>query len=34
MKYDAGVVDVMVPMIESGEFESMWNCKNSISMPT
>jgi PAS domain S-box-containing protein len=24
-KYDASVVDVMLPMIESGEFRSMWN---------
>jgi len=33
-KYNASVVDVMLPMIESGEFKSMWNCGNSISMAT
>ena len=28
-KYNAIVVDMMLPMIESGEFESLWNHKNS-----
>ena len=27
-KYDASVVDVILPMIESGEFESAWDRKN------
>ncbi|MGQ9546777.1 MAG: PAS domain S-box protein [Dehalococcoidia bacterium] len=31
-KYNTSVVDVMLPMIESGEFRSMWNCRNSIHM--
>jgi PAS domain S-box-containing protein len=30
-KYNASVVDVMLPKIESGEFSSMWNCSNSKS---
>ena len=30
-KYDAGVVDVMVPMIESGEFKCAWDRKNCRS---
>jgi PAS domain S-box-containing protein len=33
-KYNASVVDVMLPMIESGEFKSMWNCRNSMSTAT
>jgi len=33
-KYNANVVDVMLPMIESGEFKSVWNRKNSSSMAT
>jgi len=33
-KYNAGVVDVMLPMIESGEFRSTWNCRNSKSTAT
>ncbi len=28
-KYNASVVDVMLPKIKSGEFRSMWNCRNS-----
>jgi PAS domain S-box-containing protein len=31
-KYNASVVDVMLPMVESGEFSSLWNCRNSRSM--
>jgi PAS domain S-box-containing protein len=34
IKYNASAVDAMLPMIESGEFKSMWNCGNSISMTT
>ena len=30
-KYNADVVDTMLPMIESGEFRSIWNCRNSKS---
>jgi PAS domain S-box-containing protein len=33
-KYDASVVDVMLPMIESGEFESVWNRRNSRNTAT
>jgi len=33
-KYNASVVDVMLPMIESGEFKSMWNFRNSRSTAT
>ncbi len=33
-KYDASVIDVMLPMIESGEFKSMWNRRNSMSTAT
>jgi PAS domain S-box-containing protein len=33
-KYNVGVVDVMLPMVESGEFESMWNHRNSGGMAT
>jgi len=33
-KYNANVVDVMLPMIESGEFKSVWNRKNSRNMAT
>jgi PAS domain S-box-containing protein len=33
-KYNASVVDVMLPMIESGEFRSTWNCRNSSSTAT
>ncbi len=33
-KYDTSVVDVMLPMIESEEFRSTWNCRNSRSMAT
>jgi PAS domain S-box-containing protein len=28
-KYNANVVDVMLPMIESGQFKSVWNRRNS-----
>jgi len=28
-KYDAGVIDVILPKIESGEFRSMWSCADS-----
>jgi HD-GYP domain-containing protein (c-di-GMP phosphodiesterase class II) len=27
-KYDARVVDAMLPMVENGEFKYMWNCRN------
>jgi len=30
-KYNANVVDVMLPMIESGQFRSVWNCRNPRS---
>jgi PAS domain S-box-containing protein len=33
-KYDASVVDVMLPMIESGEFKSVWNRRNSKNTAT
>jgi PAS domain S-box-containing protein len=33
-KYNAHVVDVMLPMIASGEFKSIWNRKNSSNMAT
>jgi PAS domain S-box-containing protein len=33
-KYNASIVDVMLPMIESGEFKSVWNRKNSMDMDT
>jgi PAS domain S-box-containing protein len=33
-KYNVNVVDVMLPMIESGEFESVWNHRNSIDTAT
>jgi PAS domain S-box-containing protein len=33
-KYDASVVDVMLPMIESGEFKSVWNRRNSRNTAT
>jgi PAS domain S-box-containing protein len=33
-KYNASVVDVMLPMIESEEFKSMWNRRNSKSTAT
>ena len=33
-KYNANVVDVMLPMIESGEFKSVWNRKNSRNVAT
>ena len=33
-KYNANVVDVMLPMIENGEFKSVWNRKNSSSIAT
>jgi PAS domain S-box-containing protein len=33
-KYNASVVDVMLPMIESGEFKSMWNRGDSRSTAT
>jgi len=33
-KYNTSVVDVMLPKIESGEFRSMWNCRNSRSTAT
>jgi HD-GYP domain-containing protein (c-di-GMP phosphodiesterase class II) len=33
-KYNTSVVDMMLPMIESGEFESLWNHKSSDYMAT
>jgi len=33
-KYNVSVVDVMLPMIESGEFESVWNHRNSTNTAT
>jgi hypothetical protein len=33
-KYNAGVVDVMLPMVESGEFRRAWNGGNSKSATT
>jgi PAS domain S-box-containing protein len=33
-KYNVSVVDVMLPMIQSGEFKSVWNRRNSSSMAT
>jgi len=33
-KYNVSVVDVMLPMIESGEFKSIWNRRNSRSTAT
>lgn len=33
-KYNVSVVDVMLPMIESGEFKSVWNRRNSRSTTT
>jgi len=33
-KYNVSVVDVMLPMIESGEFKSVWNRRNSRSTAT
>jgi PAS domain S-box-containing protein len=33
-KYNTSVVDVMLPKIESGEFRSMWSCRNSSSTAT
>jgi PAS domain S-box-containing protein len=33
-KYDVSVVDVMLPMIESGEFKSVWNRRNSRNTAT
>jgi PAS domain S-box-containing protein len=33
-KYNASVIDVMLPKIESGEFRSMWSCRNSSSTAT
>jgi PAS domain S-box-containing protein len=33
-KYNASVVDVMLPMIENGEFRSIWNRRNSKSTAT
>jgi len=33
-KYNVGVVDVMLPMIESGEFKSVWNRRNSRNTAT
>ena len=33
-KYDVSVVDVMLPMIEGGEFESVWNHRNSTNTAT
>jgi PAS domain S-box-containing protein len=33
-KYNATVVDVMLPKIESGEFRSMWNCRNPRNAAT
>jgi PAS domain S-box-containing protein len=34
IKYNASIVDVMLPMIESGEFKSVWDRKNSKSTDT
>ena len=34
IKYNVSVVDMMLPMIESGEFKSVWNRRNSMSMAT
>jgi PAS domain S-box-containing protein len=33
-KYNVGVVDVMLPMVESGEFKSVWNRRNSRNTAT
>jgi len=33
-KYNVSVVDVMMPMLESGEFESVWNHRNSTNTAT
>jgi len=33
-KYNVSVVDVMLPMVESGEFKSVWNRRNSMSTAT
>ena len=33
-KYNASVVDVMMPMIENEEFRSIWNCRNSRNTAT
>jgi PAS domain S-box-containing protein len=33
-KYNVGVVDVMLPMVESGEFKSVWNRRNSKNTAT
>ena len=33
-KYNAGVVDVILPMIESGEFKSIWNRRNPRNAAT
>jgi len=33
-KYNTSVVDVMLPMIESGEFKSVWNRRNSRNTAT
>jgi len=33
-KYNVSVVDLMLPMIESGEFKSIWNRRNSRSTAT
>jgi PAS domain S-box-containing protein/putative nucleotidyltransferase with HDIG domain len=33
-KYNVSVVDVMLPMIESGEFKSVWNRRNSRNTAT
>jgi PAS domain S-box-containing protein len=33
-KYNVSVVDVMLPMIESGEFNSVWNRRDSTSKAT
>ncbi|MEA1872006.1 MAG: PAS domain S-box protein [Chloroflexota bacterium] len=33
-KYNVSVVDVMLPMVESGEFKSVWNRRNSSSTAT
>jgi len=33
-KYNVSVVDMMLPMIESGEFKSIWNRRNSRSTAT
>jgi PAS domain S-box-containing protein len=33
-RYNVGVVDVMLPMVENGEFKSVWNRRNSRNTAT